>query len=179
MPIIGLVLILASVVLGVGAVFDGSESTTVEVLGTTVHTSVGAVFLAGALTMLLFVSGAWILTSSLGRARRKSVERKEVKRRQRDSVTRLEQERTQLRAENERLSGQLGQRSDGVAADDATTGHEPVTEHGDTHTADGSDKRDQTEVDGAPTEQGAHTRRETNLGGAESSAASRSGEGKV
>jgi hypothetical protein len=163
MPIIGLVLILASVVVGVVAIFEGGEPATVEVLGATVDTSVGGVFLAGAATMLLFLGGAWLFTSSLGRARRKRAERKQVKRRHRDSVASLEQERTELRAENERLSGQLGQRSGdaGAAGSDgagaapassaATTGgtsagttrdtstgrHSPVTEDGDTRTKEG------------------------------------------
>jgi hypothetical protein len=108
MLVLGLVLIAVAVAVGAGAVFDGSEAASVELLGTTVDTTVAGVFFAGTATMLVFMLGVLMLVSSMGRARRKRQDRKEAKRRQRDSVRALEEERAQLRAENERLSGQLG-----------------------------------------------------------------------
>lgn len=117
MLVLGLVLIVAAVAIGAGAVFDGSEAASVELLGTTVDTTVAGVFFAGAATMLLFMLGVLLLVSSMGRARRKRQDRKETKRRERDSVRALEEERAQLRAENERLSGQLG---DARAPEDTT-----------------------------------------------------------
>jgi hypothetical protein len=108
MLILGLLIILGSAALTVGIVYDGGEAATVEVLGTSVDTTVAGVFFTGAGTMLLFLIGVWLLTSSMGRARRKRGERKESRRRQKESVAKLEAERTKLRAENERLSEALG-----------------------------------------------------------------------
>jgi hypothetical protein len=110
MLVLGLVLILAAAALGVGVVFDGSEAASVELFGATVDTTIAGVFFAGAAAMLVFMVGVLLLTTSMGRSRRKRVQRKETKRAQRDSVKQLEEERTQLRAENERLAGQLGGR---------------------------------------------------------------------
>jgi uncharacterized protein YlxW (UPF0749 family) len=112
MFVLGLLLILASASLGVGLVYDGTESASVEILGTTVDTTVAGIFFTGAATMLLFLVGVWLLQSKLGRSRRKRVERKEARRLQRESVAKLERERTQLAAENERLSEKLDTRED-------------------------------------------------------------------
>jgi hypothetical protein len=127
MLVLGLILILGATALTVGAVYDGGESASVELLGATVDTTVAGVFFTGAGTMLLFLMGVWLLTSSMGRARRKRVERKEVRKRQHDSVARLEEERTQLRAENERLAEQLGTPGAGsTAGTDSTAEREAV-----------------------------------------------------
>jgi hypothetical protein len=126
MLVLGLILILGSAALTVGAVYDGGESASVELLGATVDTTVAGVFFTGAGTMLLFLMGVWLLTSSMGRARRRRVERKEVRRRQHDSVARLEEERTQLRAENERLAEQLGTTDTAGTAGTDTAGREVV-----------------------------------------------------
>jgi hypothetical protein len=107
---LGLLLIIGAIALTVGAVYDGGDPATVEILGQTLSTTVAGVFFTGAATMLLFLVGVWLLTASMGRARRKRAERKQVKARQRDSVARLEEERTALRAENERLAEELAQR---------------------------------------------------------------------
>ncbi|MGZ4638331.1 MAG: hypothetical protein ACXV2J_04645 [Actinomycetes bacterium] len=185
MLIIGLVLILASAALGVGAVYDGGESASVEVFGATINTTIGGVFLSGAATMLLFLIGVWLLTSSLGRARRKRAERKEIKRRHRDSVTRLEEERTALRAENERLAEQLGtQPGDAAAAGTGaeTARHEAVTDHAatsDRHVTGTDATGSETRLDGTPTERGAHARHEADLRQAEASGTSRSRDGQV
>jgi hypothetical protein len=107
---LGLLLIIGATALTVGAVYDGGDPATVEILGQSLSTTVAGVFFTGAVTMLMFLLGVWILTASMGRARRKRAERKQAKSRQRDSVARLEEERTALRAENERLAEELAQR---------------------------------------------------------------------
>jgi uncharacterized protein YlxW (UPF0749 family) len=123
MLVLGLLLILGSAALGVGFVFDGNEAAKVEMLNTTVNTTMAGVFFSGAGTMLLFLLGVLLLQSKMGRSRRKRAERKDARRQQRDSVKHLEQERTQLAAENERLSEQLDTRqgTSEVATDDAPT----------------------------------------------------------
>jgi cell division protein FtsB len=112
MLVLGLLLILGSAALGAGLVYDGSEAAKVEILGTTVDTTMAGVFFSGAATMLVFLVGLWMLRSSMGRSRRKRAERKETRRKQRESVAKLEQERVQLAAENERLAQKLGTRQD-------------------------------------------------------------------
>jgi len=145
MLVLGLVLIVAAVAVGAGAVFDGSEAASVELLGTTVDTTVAGVFFAGAATMLLFMVGVLMLVSSMGRSRRKRQDRKEAKRRQRDSVKALEEERAQLRAENERLNGQLGDARAPTTA--TTTGRHDRTTVDDQTTVDDRTDRDH---DGTP-----------------------------
>ena len=112
MFVLGLLLILASAALGVGLVYDGTESASVEILGTTVETTMAGVFFSGAGAMLAFLLGVWLLQSKMGRSRRKRVERKETRRKQRESVSQLERERTQLAAENERLAEKLDSSQD-------------------------------------------------------------------
>ncbi|MDQ1625829.1 MAG: hypothetical protein QOJ49_1327 [Actinomycetota bacterium] len=104
MLVLGLLLILLAAGLTIGAAYDGSESATVELLGYSFDTTVAGVFFTGAGTMLLLLLGVWLLTASMGRARRRRAERKQLKARHRDSVTQLERERNELRAENERLA---------------------------------------------------------------------------
>ncbi|MDQ1620562.1 MAG: hypothetical protein QOE19_3131 [Actinomycetota bacterium] len=183
MLIIGLVLILAAALVGFGAVYDGGESATVEVFGVSVDTTVGGVFLAGAATMLVLLLGLWLLTSSMGRARRKRAERKEIKRRHRDSVARLEEERTQLRAENERLNERLGT-TGGTAADSdpvtgtTGTGHVTGADGSDTHGSDthGSETYDTTRTDH---ERGLHARHETDVRDPDRTATGRPRDGQL
>lgn len=144
MLLLGLLLLVVAAALMAGAVYAGADPTTVEVLGRSMHTTVAGVFFTGAGAMLVFLLGAWMLGASMGRMRRRRAERKEVRDRHRDSVARLEEERTALRAENERLAQRLaGQdaatgtvgaadgRRDGLYGDglpdDATRLHDPVT----------------------------------------------------
>jgi ABC-type nickel/cobalt efflux system permease component RcnA len=124
MLILGFLLILGSAALTAGLVVDGSETATVEVFGTTVdNMTTATVFIGGAATMLLFLLGVWMLKSSLGRSRRKRIERKATRSEERDSAARLEQERVELAAENQRLSAQLGDRQGtDTAADSAAPG---------------------------------------------------------
>lgn len=129
MLVLGLLLIVAAAVVAVGAIFDAGEEATVEILGQVITTTAAGVFVAGALTMLMFLVGVWALMSSMSRARRKRSERKEAKSRQRESVAQLEEERAALRAENERLSERLA----------GSTGATPATHESDRvidHTSD-------------------------------------------
>lgn len=107
MLVLGLLLIILTIALTAGAVYDGGDEATVEILGQSLSTTVAGVFFAGAVTMLLFLVGVWALMASMGRARRKRADRKDAKNRQKKSVQALEEERAALRAENERLSERL------------------------------------------------------------------------
>jgi len=107
MLVLGLLLIVAALLVGFGAVYDGGETATVEILGQTVTTTVAGVFVAGAVAMLVLLLGVMALMASMKRGRRKRVEHKETKNRQKASVQQLEDERAALRAENERLSEKL------------------------------------------------------------------------
>ena len=107
MLVLGLLLIILTIALTAGAVYDGGDEATVEILGQSLSTTVAGVFFAGAVTMLLFLVGVWALMASMGRARRKRADRKDAKNRQKESVLALEEERAALRAENERLSERL------------------------------------------------------------------------
>lgn len=107
MLVLGLLLIIAALALGFGAIYDGSEAATVEILGQKLETTVAGVFVAGAVSMLVLLLGVLAVMSSMGRARRKRSERKEAKNRQQASVQQLEDERAALRAENERLAERL------------------------------------------------------------------------
>jgi ABC-type nickel/cobalt efflux system permease component RcnA len=152
MFLIGLLFIIAAAAVTVGAVYDGSDPASVEILGRHWDTTIAGVFFVGALAMLVFLVGVWILMSSAGRARRKRAERKEARRRHRDSVERLEQERAQLRAENERLAGQLGDDTstpsgagrDGTGAAPAAGSHAADTTHDTGATHDTSATHDTT-----------------------------------
>ena len=104
MLVMGLLLVLVAIALTVGAVYDGAEPATVELLGTELDTTVAGVFFTGAGTTLLLFLGLALMKSATARSRKRRAERKEVKTRHRDSVSRLEQERNDLRAENERLA---------------------------------------------------------------------------
>ena len=110
MLVLGLLLIAAAAVVTVGTLYDGGETATVEILGRSYETTVAGVFVVGAITALVFMIGVWALLAGMGRSRRKRAERKEAKARQHDSVKTLEEERAELRAENERLSEKLAER---------------------------------------------------------------------
>lgn len=136
MLVLGLLLIVAAAVVTAGALYDGGESATVEILGRSYETTVAGVFVVGAVTALVFMIGVWALMAGMGRSRRKRVERKEAKARQRDSVKSLEEERAELRAENERLSEQLA--SDRKSTDHASTGRPVGVAQDGTSGTDGS-----------------------------------------
>lgn len=122
MLVLGLLLVLAAVALGAGAIYDGGEDASFELFGQTIGTTISGVFLAGAFTMLIFFLGLWLLFASSKRARRRRVERKQARARQRASVTRMEEERAQLRAENDRLAQELAARDAGATDASGTSG---------------------------------------------------------
>ena len=104
---LGLLFMIVAAAVTAGAIYDGGESATFEVFGQTVGTTIGGVFIAGLATMLVFFIGVWMLMKSLVRSRRKRLERKEATSRQQQSVSQIEQERAQLRAENDQLQQRL------------------------------------------------------------------------
>jgi ABC-type nickel/cobalt efflux system permease component RcnA len=144
---LGLLFILGAAAVTAGAIYDGGESASFELFGQTIGTTISGVFMAGFATMLVFILGIWMLMSSMSRGRRKRLERKETKARQRESVSQIEQERAQLRAENEQLQERLareGRPVDETAMDGArgtgetTTG--PTTTDGRPASTDGNDR---------------------------------------
>jgi len=129
MLILGLLLILGSAALTVGVIYDGSEAASVEIFGATVDTTVAGVFFTGAATALVLFIGIWLCFSSMGRSRRKRIERKEARRQQKDSVAQLEKERVALAAENERLNAQLGDRQITDTTEDGPAETSPAGAH--------------------------------------------------
>jgi len=119
-----LFMIVAAAVTG-SAIYDGGEDVQFEVFGTEIGTTVGGVFVAGLATMLLFFVGVWMLMRSLARSRRKRIERKETKNRQKESVSKIEEERAQLRAENEALQERLARERNSAGSSDDTTVSKP------------------------------------------------------
>jgi hypothetical protein len=169
MLVLGLVLIVAAIALGAGVVVDGGQGVTVDMFGATFHTTVFGIFFAGAAAMLVFMLGVLMLVHSMGRSRRKRAERKGTKRRQRESVAQLEQERTELRAENERLTGRLGDSREpdtaaaGTTAGGATDRRDDAApadrdDGGRTDLPEGRDGRPMRESDGPSATGGSHAR---------------------
>jgi hypothetical protein len=118
---LGLLFILGAAAVTAGAIYDGGESASFELFGQTIGTTISGVFMAGFATMLVFILGIWMLMSSMSRGRRKRLERKETKARQHESVSKIEQERAQLRAENEQLQERLAREGRPAAATDSDT----------------------------------------------------------
>ena len=147
---LGLLFILVAAGVTAGAIYDGGDSVDVEVFGTTIGTTASGVFMAGFATMLVFILGIWMLMSATSRGRRKRLERKETKARQRESVSKIEQERAQLRAENEQLQERLAREGRPAAATESDTGTamrqsdetttRPTTTDGRPTTTDGNDR---------------------------------------
>ena len=98
-----LIILIALALVGI-AIYDGAEKVSVEAFGNTGDTTVMGVFLTGVGTTLLFFLGMWLLKSATARSRKQRADRKAQRIRHRESVAKLEQERNELRAENERLS---------------------------------------------------------------------------
>lgn len=104
MLVIGLLLVLIAAAIIVGAVYDGAEPVNMEAFGAHQSTTVAGVFFIGVGTTLLFFLGMWLLKSATARSRKQRADRKAQRIRHRESVAKLEQERNELRAENERLA---------------------------------------------------------------------------
>lgn len=142
MAIIGLLFILGAGAVTAGAIYDGGESATIEVFGLSADTTIGGVFVTGLATMLIFFLGVWLLFSSMGRSRRKRMERKQARNRQKESVSQIEEERAQLRAENERLNERLAKERDTTRA--GTTAGAAGTAAAGTAAADRTTSTDRT-----------------------------------
>ncbi len=155
MAIIGLLFILGAGAVTAGAIYDGGESATIEVFGLSADTTIGGVFIAGLATMLIFFLGVWLLFSSMGRSRRKRMERKQARTRQKESVSQIEEERAQLRAENERLNEQLAT-GRGTTAEGTTAGAAGGAAAG-TATTDRTTSSDRTASTDATTTDGTAT----------------------
>jgi uncharacterized protein YlxW (UPF0749 family) len=119
---IGLLLILVAAAVTVGFIYDGGHDGKFDVFGQHITLNTPGAFLTGVLTMLVFLVGIWMLISSMGRSRRKRAERKQTKARQRESVSKIEEERAQLRAENERLQEKLARDTRPASTTGATSG---------------------------------------------------------
>jgi len=113
MLVIGLLLVLIAIAFIVGAVYDGAEPATMEAFGSELDTTVAGVFFTGVGTTLLFVPGLWLLKAATARSRKQRADRKAQRVRHRESVAKLEQERNELRAENERLAAAASRPSAG------------------------------------------------------------------
>lgn len=127
---LGLLFILGAAAVTAGAIYDGGEDATFELFGQTIGTSIAGVFLAGVATALVFLIGVWMLMSAMTRSRKKRLERKETSNRQRESVSKIEEERAQLRAENEALQEKLARdrRPDSATTTEATTTEATTTD---------------------------------------------------
>jgi uncharacterized protein YlxW (UPF0749 family) len=154
---LGLLFMIVAAAVTAGAIYDGGESADFEVFGQTIGTTIAGVFVAGLATMLLFFVGVWMLMRSLARSRRKRIERKETKTRQRESVTKIEEERAQLRAENEALQERLARdhRPESATATDDTQVAAPTDRPTDT-TSDTGEQTDLTSQQESASTSGRH-----------------------
>src|SRR3954451_13006160 len=107
MVLLGLLLILGSAALAVDAVLQNDGGVSATVFGHHVSGfSVGTLFVAGAVTGLLFALGLALIMGGIGRASRA--------RRERRALRRQSQQTAELRAENERLEERLSERDAGA-----------------------------------------------------------------
>jgi hypothetical protein len=125
MLVLGLLLVLVALAaLGI-VIYDGAESVSVEAFGFDGDTTVMGVFFTGVGTTLLFFIGMWLLRAGNTRSRKQRADRKAQRIRHRESVAKLEQERNELRAENERLA-KAASRSPAPASGQGTAPTRPV-----------------------------------------------------
>ena len=116
MAIIGFLLVLLAVALVIGVVIDNNVQVVFDVFGTTVDDlTVAGLFVAGVLTGLLAVLGLWMMKVGAARSRRRRLDRREERERERSSIEQLALEREQLAEEKAQLEAQL-QRERGRAA---------------------------------------------------------------
>ncbi len=146
MLIVGLLLIIAAAALTVGLVVDGGETATPEVLGVSWTTNVAGVFFAGVATAFVFLLGVWLMKHTAARARKRRMERKETKHRQQDSVRGLEEERSALRSENEKMAEELAKRRS-AAESAAATGSRDGAATGSKDGADGYTENRKSVID--------------------------------
>jgi uncharacterized protein HemX len=112
MVLLGLLLILACAAVAVDAVLQNGGAVHATVFGHALSgLSVGTLFVAGAVTGLLFALGLALVMGGVGRASRA--------RRERRALRRQSQHAAELRAENERLEELLAERETSTDGDSA------------------------------------------------------------
>jgi hypothetical protein len=79
--ILGLVLVVAAVAVAVAVLQTGGDPVRVHAIGFSVHTNGAALFVSGAVCLLLVVLGLWVLRVGLRRARKRHREMKELRQR--------------------------------------------------------------------------------------------------
>ena len=100
MIVLGLLLLLASGTVALGVVLSNTNATSVEGFGLTVsNITLGGLFLAGAVTGLIFMLGLAMLAAGSGRKRRRRIETKHTVRDARTETEQLAEENTALRAQ--------------------------------------------------------------------------------
>lgn len=103
MAVLGLLLMLAAGVLTAGVLSSNTNKISAEAFGFSLpDVSVGGLFVAGAVTALVFALGLWLLMRGLRRARRRNVERRQI-------VRDTQKQQASLAAEKSRLEQELAQ----------------------------------------------------------------------
>lgn len=98
MVVLALVLLVVAGVFAAAVLIEATDSVSPEVWGVSTDTTARGIFAAGAVTMLVFLIGLWLLKRSLARARRLRGEVKSLKRGRNEDVARLQDEKAQLEA---------------------------------------------------------------------------------
>lgn len=102
MAVLGLLLMLAAGALTAGVVLNNTNKVSADAFGVTLsNVSVGGIFVAGAVTALVFALGLWMLLQGMRRARRRRLERREIVRDTRDQTASLAAEKERLERELE------------------------------------------------------------------------------
>lgn len=79
MAVLALVLILVALVFGFGVLVGNTGPQSLNVFGIDISATSAGIFLAGAATMLVLLSGLWMLQAGARRARRKRAEVKSLR----------------------------------------------------------------------------------------------------
>jgi hypothetical protein len=80
MAVFALVLIVLALVFGAGVVAGSQDPATLDFFNVSIGASGAGIFLAGAVTMLVLLSGIWLLQVGARRARRRRAEVKSLRR---------------------------------------------------------------------------------------------------
>lgn len=119
MAVLGLILIVFTGVLTAAVFLGNTDTTSAQALGQTLSgISLGGLFLAGAVTGLLFAFGLYLLLQGARRSRRRKLAHRQV-------VQETRQEQASLAAEKERLERELEQERQGRAS--SRSGTEPTS----------------------------------------------------
>lgn len=103
MVVLGVVLVLLALVFATGLLLDNWELSSVSFFGLTGDASLGGMFIAGALTMLVVVLGLAMLSTGLGRARRHRADDRRKRREHAAEDQQVASERDQAAVERENL----------------------------------------------------------------------------